>query len=170
MPTNFYMFFVVALIPLIIGAVYYHPKVVGGAWMKTNGFTEESLQGSNMLLIFGLAYFFSFMISFFLPGMVIHQSSIYSLLVPEIMESGSAAQQAFNTFMADYGSRHRTFSHGAVHGGITAVFFILPIIGINALFERRGWKYVLIHFGYWFISLLLMGAVLCQTLTYPSVG
>ncbi len=170
MPTNFYMFFIVALIPLVVGAIYYHPKAVGNAWMKTNGFTEESLQGGNMMLILGLAYLFSFMISFFLPGMVIHQTSTFSLLVPEVLESGSAVQESFNTFMGEFADRHRTFSHGALHGGVTAIFFVLPLIAINALFERRGWKYVLIHFGYWFISLLLMGAVLCQTLTYPTLS
>ncbi|MGB1243133.1 MAG: DUF1761 domain-containing protein [Chitinophagales bacterium] len=170
MPTNFYMFFIVALIPLIVGAVYYHPKVAGNAWMKTNGFTEESLQGANMMLIFGLTYLFSFMISFFLPGLVIHQASIFSLLVPEVLESGSAVQQSFNTFMGEFVDRHRTFGHGALHGGIATIFFVLPLIAINALFERRGWKYVLIHFGYWFISLILMGAVLCQMLTYPTLS
>ncbi len=170
MPTNFYMYFIVALIPLIVGAVYYHPKTVGGAWMKANGFTEESLQGANMPLIFGLAYLFSFILGFFLTSMVIHQGQVFSLMIPEIMDSGSAAQTTFNELMSTYGNKFRTFSHGAVHGVITTVFFILPIISINALFERRGWKYVLIHVGYWAISLALMGGILCQTLQYAPLS
>ena len=57
MPTNFYMYFIAALIPLLVGTVYYHPKVFGNAWMKSNGFTEESLAGGNMPAILALAYF-----------------------------------------------------------------------------------------------------------------
>lgn len=170
MPTNFYMYFIVALIPLIVGAVYYHPKVLGTTWMNANGFTEESLQGANMPLIFGLSYVLSFILGFFLTSMVIHQGQVFSMMIPDIMESGSAAQQTFNDLMETYGDRYRTFSHGAVHGVITTVFFILPVLGINALFERRGWKYVLVHFGYWAISLALMGGVLCSTLEYASVS
>lgn len=164
------MYFLVALIPLLVGAVYYHPKVMGGAWMKTNGFTEESLQGANMALIFGLCYVFSFFIAFFLGGLVIHQGQVFAMMMPDVMESGSAAQQTFNDLMATYGNNFRSFGHGAIHGTITTIFFLLPVIAINALFERRGWKYVLIHTGYWLISLILMGGILCQTLVYASLS
>ncbi len=168
MPTNFYMFFLVALIPMIVGAVYYHPKVMGNAWMRVNGFTEESLQGGNMVLILGLAYFFSLLIGFFLTGSVIHQGAVFSLMIPDVLESGSAAQQTFNELMQTYGDKDRNFGHGALHGGLVALFLFTPVIAINSLFERRGWKYVMIHAVYWFICLILMGGVLCQTLEYAS--
>ena len=170
MPENYYMYFLVALIPMIVGAVYYNPKVVGGAWMKSNGFTEESLQGGNMAVIFGVSYLFSLMLTFFFSGLVIHQTSIFSLLVPEIMEPGNVVQQDFTAFMEKYGDRHRTFSHGAVHGFITSLFFVLPLIGTVALFERRGAKYIFIHFGYWLITLILMGGVLCATLRFAPIA
>lgn len=169
MPTNFYMFFVTALIPMLVGAVYYHPKVLGNAWMKTNGFTLESLEGANMMKIFGLSYVLSVLLSFILSGMVIHQSGAFSMMAPEVFESGSAAQQDFNALMVKYGASERSFGHGAFHGVFTAICFVLPIIGINALFERRGWKYTFIHFGYWAISLLLMGGLLCQSLNYEPL-
>ena len=70
MPTNWYMFFIAALIPLIIGAIYYNPKVAGRAWMKTNGLKDEDLEGANMLLIFGLTYLFSLMMAFILSRIV----------------------------------------------------------------------------------------------------
>ncbi|WP_235296990.1 DUF1761 domain-containing protein [Portibacter marinus] len=170
MPTNWYMILVAGLIPLIIGSIYYHPKVAGGLWMKVNGFTDESMKGANMALIFGLTYLFSVILSFFFTSIVIHQGAIFSLLNPEVMESGSEAQQVFNDLMAQYGDRHRSFKHGAAHGLFTAIFFILPIIAIIALFERRGWKYILIHFGYWLISLVLIGGLLCQVLEYAPLA
>lgn len=169
MPTNFYMYFVAALIPMIVGFIYYHPKVAGNAWMKSNGFTMESLEGGNMAVIMGTAYLLSFFLAFGMTGSVIHQSGVASLMMPEVMESGSAIQQEFNELMVKYGGRYRTFSHGLLHGFFNALFFALPLIGINAAFERRGWKYVLIHFGYWAITLMLMGGLLCATLEFAPM-
>lgn len=169
MPTNFYMYFVAALIPMIIGATYYHPKVFGNAWMKSNGFTLESLQGGNMPVIMGTAYLLSCVLALGLTGAVIHQINIPSLMMPEVMESGSAIQQEVSAFMAKYGDRHRTFTHGLAHGLASALFFALPVIGINAAFERRGWKYVLIHLGYWIITLMLMGGLLSATLKFADM-
>lgn len=56
MPINFYMYFITALIPLVIGFIYYSPMVFGNAWMKENNFTKEDLEGGNMVKILGLAY------------------------------------------------------------------------------------------------------------------
>ncbi|NNF33624.1 MAG: DUF1761 domain-containing protein [Saprospiraceae bacterium] len=170
MPSNFYMYFVAALIPMVVGAVYYHPKVAGNSWMKVNGFTEESLKGGNMLVIFGVSYIFSIFLAFTVSGLVIHQSGIFSTFAPEVMEPGSAAMNEFNDIMSRYGDKFRTFGHGAVHGVFATIFFALPLIGINSLFERRGWKYILIHTGYWLITLILMGGLLCQTLQFAPLS
>jgi len=170
LPTNFYMFFVTALIPLLVGAIYYNPKVVGGAWMKANNFTEEDLKGANMAVIFGCSILFGILISFTMAGISIHQVGAAQALVPEIMEPGSAAVQDFNAFMAKYGDNHRSFKHGIIHGAFFTIFLVWPLIAINAMFERRGWKYVLIHVGYWLISLSLIGGVLSQTLKYAPLS
>jgi hypothetical protein len=170
MPTNFWMFFVTAFIPLLIGSIWYNPKVFGTAWMRINGFKEEDLQGANMALIFGLCFVFGVLISAALSTMVIHQGGVMQMMMPAAAESGSAAQQQFNDLMTQYGTAHRSFGHGALHGGILVPLLILPIIAINALFERRGWKYILIHSGYWFVCLALMGGVLCKYLQYGSLS
>lgn len=169
MPTNFYMYFVAGLIPLLIGAVYYHEKVVGGAWMRANGFTAKDLEGANMAMIFGLAYFFSVVIAFILTGSVIHQGNVVQMMIPEVLESGSAAHQQASELLTQYGDKHRNFGHGAVHGVILTIFLIFPLISINALFERRSWKYIFIHSGYWLICLTLMGGLLCQTLEFAPL-
>jgi hypothetical protein len=164
------MFFVAALIPMIVGSIYYHPKVLGTTWMNSNGFTEESMKGANMGIILGVSYLLSIMLSLALSSLVIHQGNVFQVMMPEVAVSGSTAQQQFNDLMAQYGNNFRDFKHGALHGGISALFIALPIIGINALFERRGWKYALIHTGYWFVTMLLMGGLLCATLEYgPAV-
>lgn len=164
------MYFVAALIPLLVGAVYYHPAVAGKAWMNSNKFTESDLEGANMAKIFGLTFIFSVLIAFTMGGLVIHQSAVFQMMMPEVAVSGSATQAEFNTLMQTYGGSFRTFGHGALHGALCAVFFIMPIIGINSLFERRGWKYIMIHTIYWAISLALMGGLLCQTLQFAPLS
>jgi len=170
MPTNFYMYFVAALIPIFVGAIYYSPMLVGNAWMKENNFTDEDLEGANMVKILGLAYICGILISFFLTGVVIHQHGVFSLMMPEVMESGSQAMNDFNGLMGTYGGNFRTFGHGAIHGVMIALFFVLPLIATNSLFERRSWKYILIHTGYWLISLALVGGLLCATLEFAPLS
>ena len=63
--------------------------------------------------------------------------------------------------MAVKGTAFRTFGHGALHGFFTGLFIVLPILGTNALFEQKGWKYVWINTGYWAITLMLMGGLIC---------
>lgn len=161
---NFLVLALAALIPLLTGSLWYNPKVIGNAWIKSTGLAEEELRKANMAVIFIMTYIFSFLIAFALLSIVIHQFGAMSMFVGEqgFGEPNSEASQKFEALMSEFGGKFRTFKHGALHGCITSVFLALPILGINALFERKGAKYILIHFGYWFITLGLMGGVICQ--------
>lgn len=53
---NYLAIVVAALSTFLIGGLWYSPAVFGKAWMKENGFTEESLKGGNMAKIFGVAF------------------------------------------------------------------------------------------------------------------
>jgi len=152
------------LIPMVIGAIYYSPAVMGKTWMRTSGTSEEKAASGNMILILGVAYVLSCLLAVFLTINSIHQFSIQSLFVmDESFEvAGSEMNNFMNDFMAKYGDRHRTFGHGAVHGGFLSLLVALPLIGIIANFERRGWKYIAVHWVYWFIALVLMSGVVCQ--------
>ena len=54
---NFLAVLVAAVSTLVVGFVWYHPKVFGTAWMKEADMTEDKMKGANMGLIFGLAVF-----------------------------------------------------------------------------------------------------------------
>ena len=170
MPSNFYMFFLTALIPLAVGAFYYSPKVLGNAWMAANGFTTKDLEGDNMVKIFGISFIMGILISMTMGGIAIHQSGVAQVLFGAIGEGNQEAASDLAAFMEKYGDMHRTFGHGALHGAFFTIFFIFPLISINALFERRGWKYIFIHTGYWLITLTLIGGVLCQTLQWNPLS
>ena len=165
MEMNFNVLFLAALVPMIIGFVWYGP-LFGNAWMKEMGFTKESLAGTNMVKILIISYVFSFFIAFFLMFVVIHQSGVYSTLAgePGFNEKAGEGFAFFQDFMNIYGDRFRTFGHGARHGAITSIAFVLPILSILALFEKKTFKYVAINAGYWMVTLAIMGGIVCQWL------
>lgn len=160
---NFLMTAIAALVPLVMGFIWYGPMLFKNAWMKEVGFTDESMQGANMALIFGLSYVLSFLMAFLLQTLVIHQFGVKSTLIESgAMELQGDALTYFQDFMATYGDRYRTFKHGVLHGALVGGFIGLPIMAINAMFERKSFKYVVINAGYWIVTLALMGGILCQ--------
>lgn len=163
MNINFLITALAALIPLVVGFVYYHPKVFGNAWMKVNGFRMEDLQSKNMGLVFAFTLLLSFLLAIIVNVVVIHQFHVYSVLMnePGLFEEGSEIKAYVDDFMSKYGKEFRTFKHGAFHGFFASILFALPVLGINALFEHRGWKYIWIHTGYWALTLALMGGIIC---------
>lgn len=153
-----------ALIPLLVGFIWYNPKVFGNAWMRAAGLTEEKMKSGNMAVIFIATYVLGCLISLMMMAVVIHQAHFLSVFqgVDGLDDPNSEVSRYIADFMAKYGNNFRTFKHGVLHGVITAVLFITPIISINALFERRGFRYIALHAGFWIISLALIGGMICQ--------
>ncbi|WP_194766406.1 DUF1761 domain-containing protein [Tamlana sp. I1] len=148
---------VAAISALVIGFIWYNPKVFGTAWMHAAGMTDEKIKGGNMAKIFILALIFAFMLATALPGIVIHQMGALSLIGGD----ASQALPSYSAFLADYSNAFRTFKHGALHGVLTGIFIVLPVLGTNALFERKSAKYIFINSGYWIVTLAVMGGIIC---------
>lgn len=146
-----------ALVPLIVGFIWYHPKVFGNAWMREANVSEEKLQKGNMFLIFGLTVFLSFIAAFALLPAVVHQMGAFGLINGDVEH----AKPSFHQFMNDYGTAFRTFKHGALHGTMLAITLIFPLLAINGMFERKSWKYIMINAGFWLVCFALMGGILC---------
>jgi len=163
---HFYYVFFIGLIPLVTGFIWYSKALFGNAWMRASGMTEEKMKGGKMALIFLLTYVLSVMLTSFMMPIVIHQAGIFSVLAnePGMKDPNSEISRYVADFMSKYGSNFRTFKHGAFHGTLTALFLALPILGIVALFERRSFKYVAIHTGYWILTLALTGGAVCALL------
>lgn len=157
MEMNFLALLVAALSTLVVGFVWYNPKVFGTVWMKESGMTEEKMKGGNMLLTFGISFLYALFISFVLQFLTIHQTGALGMIGGD----PSIAKPSFITFMADYGSSFRTFKHGALHGFMTGLFLALPIIGTNALYEKRSFKYTLVTGGFWIVCFMIMGGIIC---------
>ncbi len=161
---------IAAIIPLVIGFVWYSPKLFGNAWMAASGMTEDKMKGSNMVLIMGLSFVFAFFIGATINSLVIHQNGIFSLIqkpvgmIRQVVTPEQAAEAIKHAqgFLKIHEYSFRTFSHGAIHGFLFGLFFIAPFIAFNALFERKGFKYIAINSGFWIVSAVLMGGVICH--------
>ena len=146
-----------AVIPMVIGFIWYNPKVLGSAWMRETGLKQEELEKGSMIATMAFAFLFSFFLSFIMQMIVIHQFGAMGMVGGD----PTKALPSYAAFMSDYGTAFRTFKHGALHGTMAGLFFAMPIIAINSLFEKRSWKYIFIHVGYWIITLALMGGTIC---------
>jgi len=166
MQINFVAVLVAALVPMVIGFIWYNPKTFGTAWMKAAEMTEDKMKGANMALVFGLTFVFSFFIAMTMNFVTIHQfgamSSMMSMANPDALKDTTQGAGAdFANFMAKYGSNFRTFKHGVFHGTVSGFMLALPVIGVNALFERKGFKYIAINAGFWIVCFALMGGIIC---------
>ena len=138
---NWIAIFIAALIPMLIGFIYYHKRVFGIAWMSTIGVTDEDLKKGNMGVIFGVSLFMSFLLSWFLL----------------INVDGPGQEGPFDSFR-----------HGAFHGLEIGLLVAMPLMVTNALFERKRFKYMAINLGYWIITLMLMGGVIDALNHWPN--
>lgn len=163
MNLNFVIIIAAAIVPMVLGFIWYNPKVFGKAWMDAAEMTDEKIKGANMGVIFGVSLFLSFMLAMSLQFMVIHQWSIYSILAdqPGMKDPNSEISLYIADFMSKYDTNFRTFKHGLFHGVLAGFMFVLPVLGTNALFERKGFKYIAVNVGYWIVCLGLMGGIIC---------
>lgn len=158
---NFFVVLATGIIPLVIGSIWYSPMLFAQSWMKESNMTEDMIKTGNMVKIFGLTLVLGVFLAMGLMPIVIHQMGVFSTLEgSDVMVPGSQAHTLFNEIMDNYGNEFRTFKHGALHGGLTGLFIFLPLIGINGLFERKSFKYIMIHVGYWTVCSIIMGGII----------
>ncbi len=138
MEINWIAVAVSALVPMILGFVYYHPQVMGGPWMRANGFTLESIGNGPKPVLYLVAVLFSFLLSTF---MCVNVTGPGQDVAPD-------------------GHSYATFGHGAMHGLIISLLVVMPILGTMSIFEKRGWNWVFTNWGYWLCTLACMGGIL----------
>ena len=163
MAINWLAVFVAALIPMVIGFLWYSPWLFHKPWMKEAGLTEADVKGGNMPVIFGVSFVLALLLSLSMHTVTIHQASVPGLVMDGSNEPPAGSEEAtwLQNTMEKYGNNNRTFKHGMVHALFFFLFFGLPILGSNALFERKGFKYILINGAYWLITTTIMGGIIC---------
>ncbi len=154
---NIYSLLVASLTSLLIGFVWYNPKIFGTIWMRESGIKFDPENKPNMLKMILIHFICAFFIAILLRFLVIHQTGALAMIGGDV----SNATPTFTAFMDEYGTVFRTFKHGALHGTLTGILFVLPLFSITAMYEGKSFKYVLVNSGYWTISLGVMGGIIC---------
>lgn len=134
MEVNWIAIIVAALIPMVMGFLWYGP-IFGKQWQSSMGFSDEDLKSGNMPVIFGISFVMAILMAmgifFFIEGM--HEAG---------------------------GGSFHTFKHGALHGAMVSIFFSIPVLVSNSLFQKNNAKNILINIGYWVVTSALMGGIL----------
>ncbi len=132
---NMWAVLVAALAGFVVGGLWYSPPLLGNAWMREAGVTEEQVNGSNKAKIFTITFFALWIMSYCLEMFI-----------------GPAAQ---NT-----ASGQSPWIMGAFYGFLTGFGWLFFAVVVLALFELRSVKYMLINGGYWIVTMTVMGTIL----------
>ncbi|MEO1514081.1 MAG: DUF1761 family protein [Bacteroidota bacterium] len=158
MNLNYFAFFLIAFIPLIIGCYWYHPNSLISKYskIKFTGFKEISVGKIVTLFLLSLTLVYGYI------NLTIHQMGFYELFFTDIMLGNQESERIVNEFLNKYGDKHRHFGHGVFHGIINAVVFALPFVTIGAILDNRGKKYILHHFTFWLITSAIIGGCISE--------
>jgi hypothetical protein len=149
------------LIPLLFAFIWYHPTFLGRFWRTPDVGFPNLTGGSGVKKIF-IFLISGFMLSIFLIPVVIHQMGFRaSLQSPELMTEGSEVYEYAKNYMEKYGTNFRTFKHGVLHGFMSALFCVLPVLVVVSLIQSTPLRKVFVHAGYFVVILSLMGGVIC---------
>lgn len=159
MEFNVLAILVAAIVPMVLGFLWYNPVLFGNVWMREAGLTEEKMKSGNMGVIFGVSFLLSILLSFFTQTLSIHQFGALGMIGGDPALEGILP--SYQAFMDDYGNGYRTFKHGALHGLLAGIFIVFPIMATNGLFERKSWKLIFINTSYWTVALVIMNAIVC---------
>jgi Protein of unknown function (DUF1761) len=163
-----------ALVPLAVGTIWYSPYVFGTVLAKANGVNfadKPKMSGGRMALAFIVTYAASYLIAArALGSIVIHQRGLFGMLADQadMHTPGTELYNTVHSLIARSGARFLTFKHGALHGSLTGLFLVSPILTIIALFEPKSVTWVVVHGLYWIVCLAIMGGIICQYMPFPA--
>lgn len=159
-PINWLVVFSTALVPLIVGCVWFHPKVFGNTLQTSNVLYSKK----NAVLLLLVSLILSLFISISLLFSVVHQLHIFSVVMgnPDMQNPSSELSLMLQSFIEKYGNNFRTFKHGALHGTIVGFSLALPITAINAMLEKKSFKHIALVAAFGIICFCLMGGIICQ--------
>jgi hypothetical protein len=162
MHINFIVVALTSVIPLLLGTIWYHEKVMGKVWMQENGIDPQTPNSRSMPVILGFSLFLSFLLAVSLMPVTLHFMGLYSMLAdePTMKDPNSELSKTVTTLMTQHGGHFRTFKHGVLHGVLMTICMVFPTIAITAFSEKKSWKYIGVHVGYWAICLGLMGGII----------
>ncbi len=157
---NWFILPIAGLIPLILGYIWYHPKVLGDRLAQVTGEKRIEKKTTQQILFI---YLFGIVLAYILTLMSVHQTAIFQLFFmdPALADSNSEYNQFIQDFLSKYGTRHRSFGHGLIHGAEAGLMFGLSFLGITALLQGKSLKLIWIHLVFWVLCCGLVAGTTC---------
>lgn len=115
-----------------LGSVWYSSKLFGSQWIQISHWTPEELENRKKE---GLIYIIMTQILFTLV-----QATILNLFISISGLSG--------------------WKYGMLGGALAGIGFFIPETVSSVLYDKKPWKWVLIHGSYQMISVMLMGMIM----------
>lgn len=156
MNLNYFAFFLIAFVPLLIAVYWYSPKSFISKWSGIEFINPTDLSLLQIVICFVL----SFTLVYGYINLIIHQMGFYELFFTDIMKGSEKAKTITKEFLNKYGDKHRHFGHGVFHGVINAFVFALPFIGLHAIIENKNRKHLIHHFTYWLVTSAIIGGLI----------
>ena len=136
MEPNLVAVLIAAIIPMILGALWYSPILFGKKWMTLMGKTEEELKaGFNPVKTYGFSFLASLVMAY-----ILGHFAIYATFATGATGFGAGMQTGFWAWLG----------------------FVVTTGSSTVLYESRKSGLFWINTGYYFVSLLLMGGVLAS--------
>ena len=126
---------------MLLGWIWFNPKVLGTPWMKEVGLTEDDMKNANPMTMVG------------------------ALLMAVVIA------WAFSRYASHTEEGMSQLVHGMYHGVMTALLFVAPVIVSKSLFEKKSLSWILIVAGYWVLAItILSGIVFALTPVAEAAG
>jgi len=114
---------------MVLGAIWFHPKVLGNTWMKGAGLTEEQVNKLDPLAMVG--------------GLV-----MACVLAWAASKYASHTEEGMSQFV-----------HGAFHGFMPAITYVAPVLVSKGLFEKKNIAWILIGVVYWVLAISVLSGI-----------
>ncbi len=118
-----------ALSVMVLGWIWFHPKVLGKTWMAGAGLTEADMQEANPIVMVG-ALLMALVIAWAMSRYATHT------------EPGMSQ-----------------FVHGMYHGFMPAIMYVAPVLISKGLFEKKSLAWILIGAAYWVLAITVVGGI-----------
>lgn len=118
-----------AILIMVLGMIWFHPKVMGASWAKGAGLSDEDLKEMNPMTM------------------------VLALLMAAVI-SWSLAKYASHT---EEGMSQ--FVHGMFHGVMPALTLVAPVLVSKGLWEKKDMSWIISGVAYWVAAFTLVGGV-----------
>lgn len=127
---NLYAVIVAAVLPFLLGGLWYSPLMFGNAWMRENEFTEDDLNKGNQTKIFGFSFLFFLIMSANLAGFLASPETdfIFAVLAGFLAGFGWVALSISVIALFE----RRSWKYILINGGfmVTAFMIMGAVLGI----------------------------------------